>query len=596
MSLRIEDYALIGDCETAALVGLDGSVDWLCAPRFDSGACFASILGTPENGRWLIAPVAEIRRTSRRYRPETLILETEFETDEGTVTIVDFMPPRRDDPDLVRIVIGRRGQVRMRTELIMRFDYGSIIPWVRKTSDGLRAIAGPDSLHLKSPVEIHGEGMHSVGEFTVAEGQRIPFTLTWRASHRQLSRVIDACKELEASEAWWRQWSARCTYDGPNRDAVLRSLITLKALTYDPTGGIVAAPTTSLPEQFGGSRNWDYRYCWLRDATFTLYALLIGGYHEEAQQWRDWLLRAVAGDPADIQILYGLGGERRIAEWEVRWLGGYEQAKPVRVGNAASKQLQLDVLGELMDSLHLARRAQHNVDQDAWNLQLALLEFLEKVWQKPDEGIWEVRGEPRQFTHSKVMAWVAVDRAIKGVESYHLEGPVDQWRRLRAEIHAEVCTRGFDAHRNTFVQYYGADHEDAALLLIPLVGFLPHDDPRVVGTVRAIEKNLLRDGFIQRYPTRPEIDGLPPGEGVFLACSFWYVDNLALQGRRDEARKLFERLLGLANDVGLLSEEYDPSSKRLLGNFPQAFSHVALVNSARNLANHSGPAVMRKHA
>ena len=597
MPLRIEDYGLIGDCETAALVGRDGSIDWLCVPRFDSGACFAALLGTPEHGRWLLAPADPLRGNHRRYRPGTAVLETEFETDGGAVTVIDFMPPRRHDPDLVRIVVGRRGQVRMRTELIMRFDYGSIVPWVRKTADGLRAIAGPDSLHLKSPVPLHGEDFRTVGEFTVAAGEQIPFTLAWRDSHRPIGAVIDAQQELAATEAWWRRWSDECTYEGPWRDAVVRSLITLKVLTYAPTGGIVAAPTTSLPEQLGGKRNWDYRFCWLRDATFTLYALTIGGYHDEARQWRDWLLRAVAGDPSQIQVLYGLGGERRVGEWEVAWLPGYEASQPVRVGNAACGQLQLDVIGEVLDSLQLARRMRHQPSDDGWRLQRALLEFLETAWRQPDEGMWEIRGVPRHFTHSKVMAWVAFDRAVKAVERCGLEGPVAHWRKLRDEIHAEVCAQGFDTRRNTFVQYYGADHEDASLLMIPLVGFLPHDDPKVLGTVRAIERDLLLgDGLVRRYPSRPKIDGLPSGEGVFLACSFWYLDNLALQGRRAEARRHFETLLGLANDLGLLAEEYDPVGRRQLGNFPQAFSHVALINTARNLADQGGPAQMRQHA
>jgi GH15 family glucan-1,4-alpha-glucosidase len=596
MPLRIEDYALIGDCETAALVGLDGSIDWLCLPRFDAGACFAALLGGPEHGRWLIAPAGEVRRVQRRYRPGTIVLETEFETDEGAVTLIDFMPPRRENPDLVRIVAGKRGQVHMRSELIIRFDYGSIVPWVRKTSEGLRAVAGPDSLHLKTPVKLRGVDYQTHGDFTVNAGQRVPFTLSWQPSHHHTGRVLAAEEELNKTEAWWRDWSGRCTYQGPWRDAVVRSLITLKALTYAPTGGVVAAPTTSLPEQLGGSRNWDYRYCWLRDTTFTLYAMIVGGYHEEARQWREWLLRAVAGDPAKMQILYGLAGERRILEWEVPWLPGYQGARPVRVGNAACSQLQLDVFGEVMDTLQLARRSGQKPDENAWQVQRALLDFLESAWERPDQGIWEVRGQPRHFTHSKVMAWVAFDRAIKAVESSRLEGPVGRWRQIRSEIHQEVCTRGFDPKLNTFVQYYGAKHEDAALLNIPLVGFLPANDHRMLGTVRAIGRNLSQDGLIRRYPSNSQTDGLPPGEGLFLACSFWYLDNLALQGRMDEARDRFEILLGMANDVGLLAEEYDPEAGRQVGNFPQAFSHVALVNSARNLSESGGPAEMRQHA
>ncbi len=595
MAMQIEDYALVGDCETAALVGRNGSVDWLCLPRFDSGACFAALLGTAEHGRWMIGPVGEVRHVRRRYRPGTLILETQFETDEGAVTLIDFMPPRRKNPDLVRIVVGLRGQVRMATELVMRFDYGSIVPWVRRTKQGMRAIAGPDSLHLKTPVALHGEGFRTVGEFSVGQDEQVPFTLTWHSSHESVGRVIPAEKELATTESWWREWSDRCTYNGPWRDAVVRSLITLKALSYAPTGGVVAAPTTSLPEQLGGGRNWDYRYCWIRDATFTLDAMIRGGYHDEARQWRDWLLRAVAGDPRKIQILYGLSGERRIAEWDVPWLPGYENSQPVRIGNAASTQLQLDVIGEMMDALQLARREGLKPDENAWQLQLKLLEFLETVWQKPDEGIWEIRGQPRHFTHSKVMAWVAFDRAIKAVEQCGLDGPVDRWRKLRAAIHEEVCTQGFDRGRNSFVQFYGADHPDAALLMIPLVGFLPANDPRMLGTVKLIEDSLRLDGLVRRYPSRTDIDGLPQGEGAFLACSFWYVDNLALQGRTDEARRYFEGLVQLANDVGLLSEEYDAEARRLVGNFPQAFSHVALVNSACNLSQPVGPATARQN-
>ncbi len=596
MALRIEDYGLIGDCETAALVGRDGSIDWLCVPRFDSGACFAALLGTAEHGRWLIGPAGQVKSSSRRYRPGTAVLETEWETADGAATVIDFMPIHRGDPELVRIVVGRRGQLPLRTELIMRFDYGSVVPWVRKTHDGLRAIAGPNSLHLKSPVELRGEDMHTVGEFTVAAGQRLAFTLAWRASHHAPPHFADAEKQLEATDEWWQRWSGACTYDGDWRDAVLRSLITLKLLTYAPTGGIVAAPTTSLPEQLGGNRNWDYRFCWLRDATFTLLALTVGGYHDEARQFRDWLLRAVAGTPSQIQVLYGLAGERRIEEFEVPWLPGYEGAKPVRIGNAAYGQIQLDVIGELLDAAQLARRMRHPTNDDGWNFQRALLDYLEKAWREPDEGIWEIRGEPRHFVHSKVMAWVAFDRAVKAVERFHLDGPVERWRAARDEIHADVCAKGFDRQRNTFVQYYGADHEDAALLLIPLVGFLPPDNPMMVGTVQAIERDLLLPGgLVLRYPSRTDIDGLPAGEGVFLAGSFWYLDNLTLQGRRDEACQHFESLLGLCNDLGLLAEEYDPRARRMVGNFPQAFSHVALVNCARNLSQSGGPAEMRRH-
>ncbi len=594
MPLRVEDYALIGDCETAALVGRDGSIDWLCVPRFDSGACFAALLGTPEHGRWLIAPEGEIRRVQRRYLPGTLVLETEFETAEGAATVTDFMPLRRKFPDLVRIVRGKRGQVRMKTELIMRFDYGSIMPWVRRMSDGLQAVAGPDSLRLTTPADLHGEDFRTVGEFTIRQDQSVPFTLGWSPSHEPPRHAIPADEALRATIGWWGDWIGRCNYEGRWKEAVIRSLITLKALTYSPTGGLVAAPTTSLPEKLGGPRNWDYRYCWLRDATFTLNALIVGGYHEEAAQWRNWLLRAVAGHPSKIQNLYGLAGERRIPVWEIPWLPGYQGAKPVRVGNDATEQLQLDVVGEIMDALQMARRNGLKPNEGAWEIQRSLLDWLETVWHQPDNGIWEVRGQKRHFTHSKVMAWVAFDRAIKAVESAGLEGPVEHWRKLRSVIHEDVCAKGFDAQRNAFVQYYGANCEDAALLMIPLVGFLSAEDSRMIGTVKAIEQNLLRDGLIARYPARPEVDGLEGGEGAFLLCSFWYVDNLVLQGRDEEAGRCYERLLGLANDVGLLAEEYDAESHRLAGNFPQAFSHVALINSARNLSNHGGPADLRR--
>jgi GH15 family glucan-1,4-alpha-glucosidase len=595
MPLPVEDYALIGDCQTAALVGRDGSMDWAAFPRFDSGACFAALLGTPEHGRWRIAPSCEIRRVRRRYRPGTLVLETDFETDEGTVTLVDCMPPRDEAPDIVRMVVGRTGKVPLRTDITLRFDYGKIVPWVRASEDGLCAIAGPDRLDLRTPVPLRGENLNTVGQFTVAPGEQVPFTLTWSLSYRPKPECVDPHAEIRHAERWWSQWSNRCTYHGPWKSEVIRSLITLKALTYEPTGGLVAAPTTSLPEQLGGVRNWDYRYCWIRDATFTLYALMIGGYLEEARAWRDWLVRAVAGKAEQIQIMYGVGGERRLDEWEVPWLPGYEGAKPVRVGNAASTQLQLDVFGEVLDALHLAARNGLEPDENAAQVESNLLDYLESIWQCPDEGIWEVRGPPRPFVHSKVMAWLAFDRGIKMVERSQLEGPIERWRQARHSIHREVCEKGFNARLNSFVQYYGADFPDAALLRIPLVGFLPASDPRMIGTLSAIEQQLLQDGFVKRYPTRPEIDGLPPGEGAFLPCTFWYIDNLVLQGRRDEAREKFEQMLSLANDVGLLSEEYDWKARRLVGNFPQAFSHVALINSARNLCRGGGPAETRKH-
>ena len=595
MPLGLEDYALIGDCETAALVGRDGSIDWLCVPRFDAGACFAALLGAPEHGRWLLAPRTPIRQVRRRYRQNTLILETAFETDDGAVTVIDFMPPRSHQLDLVRVVVGQHGHVAMRMELIMRLDYGSIVPWVRRTEHGIRAIGGPDALELSSRVELRGEQLTTVADFTVAAGQRVPFVLVWHPSHRPAPPPIDPEAALCQTEHWWQAWSQRCTYKGPWREAVMRSLITLKALTYAPTGGIVAAPTTSLPERLGGVRNWDYRYCWVRDATFTLYALMSGGYIDEARAWRDWLLRAVAGTPSQLNIMYGMGGERRLSELELEWLPGYQGASPVRIGNAAYRQFQLDVYGEMMDVLSVADQLGLPPDPDAWRVQRALLDFLASAWSQPDEGIWEVRGPKRHFTHSKVMAWVAVDRVIKAVEHGGVDGPVERWRQLRDTIHAEVCQRGFDVERNTFVQYYGGHGLDASLLMIPLVGFLPASDARVRGTVEAIERHLMADGFVARYPTTEEVDGLPPGEGAFLACTFWLADALALMGRHAEARERFERLLTLCNDVGLLSEQYDPAARRLVGNFPQALSHVALINTACNLSAGEGPAAHRGH-
>jgi GH15 family glucan-1,4-alpha-glucosidase len=593
MPSRVEDYALIGDCQTVALVALDGSIDWLCLPRFDSGACFAALLGTPDHGRWLLAPATEVRAVRRRYRPGTLVLETEYEVEGGAVTVVDCMPPRTDVPDVLRLVVATRGRVPMRMQLVIRFDYGSIVPWVRRMDGGIRAIAGPDTILLRTPVELRGEGLTTVAEFTVAEGERVPFELTWHRSHRPRPDALDAETAISHTEGWWTEWASRCRYRGPWRDAVVRSLVTLKALTYAPTGGIVAAATTSLPERLGGVRNWDYRFCWLRDATFTLYALMMGGYTGEARAWREWLLRAVAGAPSQIQIMYGLAGERRLTELELAWLPGYEGAAPVRIGNAAYRQLQLDIYGEVMDSLHVARREGLPPDEDAWRVQRELMEHLESLWAEPDEGIWEVRGPRRHFTHSKMMAWVALDRAVKGIEQLGLDGPAARWRDLRDTIHEQICRFGYDPGRNTFVQYYGARELDASLLMMPLVGFLPPEDPRVRGTVEAIERELLRDGFVMRYPTTPEVDGLPPGEGVFLACTFWLADNYALLGRRADAQHCFERLLGLQNDVGLLSEQYDPGAKRLTGNFPQAFSHVSLINTACNLSPSPGPADVR---
>jgi len=594
--MRIEDYALLGDTHTAALVGMDGSIDWLCLPRFDSGACFASLLGDARHGRWRLSPVDRVARTRRRYRPGTLILETEFETEAGAVRLIDFMPPRDRNPDVVRIVEGLRGQVRLHMDLVVRFDYGSIVPWVRTIDGVLRAIGGPDSLYLHTPIETRGEQLSTVADFVVSEGDRIPFVLAWHPSHERPAGPVDPERALTETEAWWQDWSGRCTYAGPWREQVLRSLITLKALTYAPTGGIMAAATTSLPEAMGGVRNWDYRHCWLRDATFTLYSLMAAGYREEASAWRDWLLRAVAGDPAHLQIMYGPAGERRLTEVELDWLPGYEGSAPVRIGNAAVNQLQLDVYGEVMDTLHQARRIGIDSDDFASALQQHLLEFLETGWSQPDEGIWEVRGPRRHFTHSKVMAWVAVDRAVKDIEGYGLAGDVRRWKRLRETIHAEVCEKGYDPRRRSFVQYYGGPELDASLLMIPLVGFLPPTDERVRATVEAVERELTHEGFVMRYRTSESrhVDGLPAGEGVFLACTFWLADNYWLLGRLDEARRLFERLLSVCNDVGLLSEQYDPSARRLLGNFPQAFSHVSLINTAANLSPGMGPAEHRK--
>jgi GH15 family glucan-1,4-alpha-glucosidase len=594
MSLPIEEYAMIGDCHTAALVGRDGSIDWLCLPRFDSGACFAALLGTEENGRWLLSPANRIKSSQRRYREGTLVLETDYETEDGAVTLIDCMPPRSEEPDLVRLVIGRRGRVRMRMQLIVRFDYGSIVPWVRRTDFGIRAVAGPDTLVLYSDVNLRGEDFTTTAEFTVSEGERIPFVLLWHPSHEPTPAQVDADETITQTEQWWKDWSNRCTYHGPWREAVVRSLITLKALTYAPTGGIAAAPTTSLPERLGGVRNWDYRYCWVRDATFTLYALLLGGYTEEAQAWREWLLRAVAGEPSRLNIMYGLAGERRLPEVEIGWLPGYENSRPVWIGNAAHRQFQLDVYGELMDSLHLVRRHGLHPDENAWRVQSVLMDFLESAWPKPDDGIWEVRGSQRHFTHSKVMAWVAFDRSVKAVERFGLDGPVEHWRAVRTAIHDDVCSKGFDKNRNSFVQSYEGKELDASLLMMPLVGFLPPSDPRIRGTVAAIERELVTDGFVARYATKQEVDGLPPGEGLFLPCTFWLADNLALIGRQDDARQLFERLLNLRNDVGLLSEEYDTGKRRLLGNFPQAFTHVSLINTAHNLSLPTGPAKDRQ--
>ncbi len=585
MSLPIEDYGLIGDTQTAALVSKLGSIDWLCFPRFDSGACFSSLLGIADNGRWEIRPQGEVTWVERRYRRGTLILETEMRTKEGLIRLIDCMPPRGEEPDVVRIVEGLEGRVPMYTVFNPRYDYGKIVPWMRREGKVLTAIGGPDALRLVGDVELRSRDMVHQADFSVEPGDRVAFVLTWYPSHHQPPADVDPEAALADTESWWREWFDRCTYEGPWEDAVKTSFVVLKALTYAPTGGIVAAPTTSLPERLGGVRNWDYRYCWIRDATFTLDALMLGGYVDEARAWRDWLVRAVAGDPSDLQILYGPAGERRLPEMELPWLSGYEGAQPVRIGNGAVDQFQLDVYGELMDSMHDARHRGIDPEANAWAVQRALMDFLEGHWELPDEGIWEVRGPRRHFTHSKVMAWVAADRAVKAVESWGLEGPVDKWKRLRSRIHEEVCTEGYDSERGIFTQFYGSQGLDGALLMIPLVGFLPASDPRVERTVEAVRRELCQDGFVLRYEQQEteHIDGLPPGEGAFLACSFWLVDCLALMGRRDEAVKLYERLLSLTNDLYLLSEMYDPASRRLVGNFPQAFTHVSLIDSAFNL-------------
>ena len=594
MALRIEDYAIIGDCKSAALVGSDGSIDWLCWPRFDSAACFAALLGTPENGRWLIAPALAPLGMKRRYRPGTLVLETEFKTESGRAAILDFMPPA-DGAELVRIVVGRSGRVDFRTEFVARFDYGSTVPWISRLYDGaISAVAGPERLVLRSSVALSGEDLKSLGDFTVEEGQSAAFVLSYGASYHGPPSAIDPFESLERTETFWRAWSDRCPDVGPWTEAVKRSLITLKALTYAPTGGIVAAATTSLPEQLGGVRNWDYRYCWLRDATFTILALMKLGYYEEARAWRDWLLRAIAGSPHQVQIMYGVGGERWLPELTLPWLKGYADSSPVRIGNAACDQMQIDVFGEIADAMFQAYKAGMEPGERGRTLRPLILEYLAEVWRQPDEGIWEVRGGRQHFVHSKVMAWVAFDRAAHdvGVKAFHEPG--ERWRAIADEIHAEVCERGFDRDLNSFVQAYGVNRLDASLLLIPLVGFLPADDPRIKGTLRAIEERLLIDDeFVLRYEPDNSSDGLPPGEGAFLACSFWLVDNYILQGRYKDAQRLFERLLARCNDVGLLAEEFDPASGRMLGNFPQAYSHVGLINCALGLSRQSGPAEER---
>jgi GH15 family glucan-1,4-alpha-glucosidase len=580
----IEDYALIGDCESGALVGRDGSIDWLCWPRFDSAACFASLLGGSEHGRWKVAPAEPVLRTERRYRGDSLILETTFVTEGGQVTMIDFMPPTGAQSDLVRMIIGGAGEVQMKTELVLRFGYGLLVPWVtRSDAHTLCAIAGPDMVVVRSDVPLRGEQLTTVGDFTVRAGQTVAFTMTWGPSHQEPPIPVVPHTALAEAEAYWRDWVSRCTYEGEFRAPVVRSLLTLKALTFRPTGGIVAAPTTSLPEEIGGTRNWDYRVCWLRDATLTLVALMDAGYYDEALAWRDWLLRAAAGSPHQVQIMYGLAGEHRLPEWEIPWLPGYEGSAPVRVGNAAHGQLQIDVFGEVMDALHQARRGGMPESREAWRLERALVCHLESIAHLPDHGIWEVRGPAQHFTHSKVMAWVALDRAIGSAVQCGLDGPLDRWRSYRERLHEEICARAYDPALGSFVQAYGSRQLDASLLQLPLVGFLPATDERVRGTVRAIEQRLVVDGFVYRYDSALTQDGLPPGEGAFLACTFWLADNYLLQGRHAEARALFAKLLAIRNDVGLLAEEYHPSRRRLVGNFPQAFSHVALVSTAFNL-------------
>src|SRR5215469_12364405 len=594
MPSKIEDYALIGDCETVALVGRDGSIDWLCLPRFDSAACFAALLGTPGNGRWLLAPASGIQSTRRQYRAHTLILETRFETTDGAVTVIDFMSARSGHPDLVRMVRGESGQVRMQMELAIRFDYGFSVPWISSIGDKLlQAIVGPDLIVINGGAALtHSEGTVRAA-FTIRAGETVPFVITHGPSHEAAPWPVSASAALAQTERFWLDWVSHCTYQGPAADAVERSLITLKALTYAPTGGIVAAPTTSLPEEIGGERNWDYRFCWLRDATFTLLAFMNAGFHGEAAAWKDWLLRAVAGKAAQDQIMYGIAGERRLHEWEVSWLPGYENSKPVRVGNAAATQLQLDVYGEVADAMHQARKSVSSVPEQSAAIERDWISYLEQIWMQPDEGIWEVRGERQQFTHSKVMAWVAVDRAIKDFERFKLAGPLDHWRALRDEIHEHVCQHGFNPSVGTFVQSYGSTALDAGLLVIPLVGFLPASDPRVVATIEAIEHKLVVDGFVLRYDLEKSDDGLAGDEATFLFCSFWLVDCLVMLGRRDDALNLFNRLLSVRNDLGLLAEEYDPISRRQLGNFPQAFSHIGLVNSAVNLSRAIAPVSQR---
>jgi GH15 family glucan-1,4-alpha-glucosidase len=591
---KIEDYGLIGDCETAALVGRDGSIDWLCWPAFDSDACFTALLGTNEHGRWQIAPAADVTKSSRRYLDNTLILETRFETAEGVVTLIDFMPPRGDASDIVRLVRGVRGRVKMHMQFVIRFGFGVDIPWVKRTDDGgLLAISGPDMTVLRTPVETRGEDLTTVSDFEVNAGETIPFVLTYGPSHLPVPEPIDPALALQETEDFWTEWCSHCTYQGDSRDLVMRSLITLKALTYQPTGGIVAAPTTSLPEKLGGQRNWDYRFCWLRDATFTLLALMNSGYTEEASAWQNWLLRAAAGYPAHMQIMYGIMGQRRLLEWEADWLPGYEGAQPVRVGNAAHAQLQLDVYGELVDAFHQSRVAGLELNEDNWALGRAVVEHLAEVWNQPDHGIWERRGDPRHYVSSKVMTWVAFDRGIKSAEQFGFDAPLDKWRSLRDTIHRDVCAKGFDREQNAFIESYGSQLLDASILLLPAVGFLPASDERVRGTIAAIEKYMLRDGFVLRHDPREVSDERQPIEGAFLACSLWLADAHVLSGDIAKAQALFDRVVAVANDLGLLAEEFDSGAGRQTGNFPQALTHIALINTAHNLSDARKPAMQR---
>jgi GH15 family glucan-1,4-alpha-glucosidase len=596
VSEPIESYALLGDMQTAALVSQTGSIDWLCVPRFDSPACFAALLGNEDNGFWRLAPKGAGRCTRRSYDGDTLVLHTDWETDGGAVRVIDFMPLRGEAPDVVRIVEGLSGSVEMSCAIRIRFDYGALMPWVRRIDGGFSATGGPDSVYLRTPVRLEGRDYTHTATFTVGEGERVPFVLTWQSSSRPAPDQIDPESALEQALGYWRNWSSHCTYDGEWRDAVMRSIITLKALIYQPTGAVVAAATTSLPEALGGDRNWDYRYCWLRDASMMLQGMVYNGHLDEARAWRAWLLRAIGGDPKKLRIMYGLGGERRLAEQEVNHLSGYADSRPVRIGNAASEQRQLDVYGEVLDALHLDRASGLSAEDGAWEMQRGLIDYLESIWAEPDSGLWEVRGDPKHYVHSKVMAWVGFDRAVRAVEEFGLDGPVARWREVRDEIHAQVCDEGFDKKRNTFTQYYGSKALDAATLLIPQVGFLPGDDPRILGTIDAVQKDLLVDGFLLRYDNDDANDGFDSEEASFVVCTIWLADTLHLAGRKDEAREVFERVLGVRNDVGLLAEEYDPRKKRQLGNVPQAYSHVGLVNTARALSRHGATAGrVRRH-